>query len=402
MSEFTFIDLFAGIGGFHQAMTKMGGKCVFASEIDTNAALVYEKNYGIYPAGDITKVVENEIPKFDILCAGFPCQAFSKAGYQKGFSDTRGTLFFDIERILKYHLSVYKSPKIIVLENVRNLVSHDKGNTWITIKKSLESLGYILPEEPIIVSPHHFGIPQLRERVVIIGVHNSVFNEKSVVIEIQKDQKKSSSPNTILDDSDVTSYKISEYEERILNAWDEFMKGINLKTIGFPIWIDFFMTSTSNELPKWKNEFITKNNTLYIQNKDFIDGWLRKYDFLSWAVPTHRKFEWQAGTSIDTLWKGIIQFRPSGIRVKRPTAFPALVAMVHVPIIGWKKRRLTPKEAARLQCFPDNFLLHEQDKVAYKQLGNAVNVSVIYNLLSGFEMKYGKINEILRSVRRDQ
>ncbi|MBV1708337.1 MAG: DNA cytosine methyltransferase, partial [Erysipelothrix sp.] len=300
MSEFTFIDLFAGIGGFHQAMTKIGGKCVFASEIDTNAAVVYEKNYGIYPAGDITKVVENEIPKFDILCAGFPCQAFSKAGYQKGFSDTRGTLFFDIERILKYHLSVYKSPKIIVLENVRNLVSHDKGNTWITIKKSLENLGYVLPEEPIIVSPHHFGIPQLRERVVIIGVHNSVFNEKSVVIEIQKEQKKSSSPNAILDDSDVVSYKISEYEERILNAWDEFMKGINLKTIGFPIWIDFFMTSTSKELPKWKNEFITKNNTLYIQNKDFIDSWLKKYDFLSWAVPTHRKFEWQAGTAIDT------------------------------------------------------------------------------------------------------
>jgi DNA (cytosine-5)-methyltransferase 1 len=395
MNEFTFIDLFAGIGGFHQAMTKLGGRCVFASEIDSNAAEVYSMNYGMYPAGDITLVDEQDIPQFDVLCAGFPCQAFSKAGLQKGFSDTRGTLFFEIERILKYHLSRHKSPKIIILENVRNLVSHDHGNTWKTIKISLQNLGYVLPDEPIIVSPHHFGIPQLRERVVIVGVHNTVFKEKSVAIEIDRKQKYLSLANSILEDNVSDKYVISDYENKILLVWDEFMKGIKLRTIGFPIWIDYFDGKINDELPKWKKEFIIKNKLLYIENKVFIDRWLEKHSYLLWAVPTHKKFEWQAGVSIDTLWKGIIQFRPSGIRVKRPTAFPALVAMVHIPVIGWQKRRLTPKEAARLQCFPDSFVLHDQDKLAYRQLGNAVNVDVIYNIVQSFENKYGRIKDLI-------
>jgi DNA (cytosine-5)-methyltransferase 1 len=141
---FKFIDLFAGIGGFHIAMEKLGGECVFASEIDAAAIKTYYDNFQIDSNHDITKTNADDIPSFDVLCAGFPCQAFSKAGHQKGFSDTRGTLFFDIERILKFHLNKYKKPKMIVLENVRNLVSHDDGNTWLTIKNILKKQELIL------------------------------------------------------------------------------------------------------------------------------------------------------------------------------------------------------------------------------------------------------------------
>ena len=139
-SKFTFIDLFAGIGGFHLAMHELGGKCVFASEWDKDAQKTYEANYGITPFGDITKIDEAEIPAHDVLCAGFPCQPFSKAGKQEGFDDeTKGTLFFDIERILRFHHTKY-----IILENVRNLVAHDNGNTWRTIHTHLVNLGYRL------------------------------------------------------------------------------------------------------------------------------------------------------------------------------------------------------------------------------------------------------------------
>ena len=166
--EFKFIDLFAGIGGFHQAMEQLGGKCVFASEIDKYAIETYNKNYGINADCNIREVNEKDIPKHEVLCAGFPCQAFSKAGKQLGFKDeTKGTLFFEIERILKYHKTKY-----IILENVRNLVSHDSGNTWKTIYKHLKDIGYRLTPKPIILSPHQLGVPQLRERVVILGIYD--------------------------------------------------------------------------------------------------------------------------------------------------------------------------------------------------------------------------------------
>ncbi len=132
-----YIDLFAGIGGFHQAMNLYHGNCVFASEWDKEASKTYFENYGIMPYGDITKIKEENIPKHDMLCGGFPCQAFSISGKQKGFEDTRGTLFFDVARIVKYH-----NPKILLLENVRNFEKHDNGKTLNTVVKTLESLNY--------------------------------------------------------------------------------------------------------------------------------------------------------------------------------------------------------------------------------------------------------------------
>ena len=374
--DFKFIDLFAGIGGFHQAMEQLGGKCVFASEIDKYAIETYYENYGINSDCNIRDIDEKDIPKHDVLCAGFPCQTFSKAGKQLGFNDeTKGTLFFEIERILKYHKTKY-----IVLENVRNLVSHDNKKTWNTIYSHLKEIGYRLTKEPIIISPHQLGIPQLRERVVILGIYDPENADKDLNIKLPELMSKEENDiSTVLETKKVSNkYYISDYEKMVLTAWDEFYKGIKETVIGFPICAVYFNGYFKDEkLPKWKEDFINKNINLYNNNKEFIDRWMEKYNYLKEFAPTHRKLEWQAGNSIKSLWDGIIQFRPSGIRVKKPTCFPALVAMVQIPIIGKYKRRLTVREAARLQSFPDTFIPNKNDQQAYKQFGNAVNVDVI-------------------------
>ena len=378
MKKFKFIDLFSGIGGFHQAMEQLGGTCVFASDIDKYAIETYKDNYGIDSDHNIRDVKEEDIPKHDVLCAGFPCQAFSKAGKQKGFKDeTKGTLFFEIERILAYHKTKY-----IVLENVRNLVSHDHGNTWKTIYSHLKKLGYRLTPQPLIISPHQLGVPQLRERVVILGIYDPENSKKDLDINFSELNKlvckDENSIYSIIESKRVEEkYYITEREKYVLGAWDSFYKGIKNNIIGFPIWYDYFKKLPDKDMPAWKQEFIKKNNQLYKDNKEFIDQWSKQYNYLKDFTPTQRKFEWQAGDSIDTLWDGLIQIRPSGVRVKKPTCFPALVALVQIPIIGKYKRRLTVREAARLQSFPDDFKPNKNDQQAYKQFGNAVNVDVI-------------------------
>lgn len=165
-TNFTFIDLFAGIGGFRLALQNLGGECIYTSEWNEDAKKTYRYNFGIVPFGDITKAYNRKyIPKsFDILCAGFPCQAFSIAGYQKGFSDTRGTLFFDIEQIIEKH-----RPKVVFLENVKNLVSHDNGKTFKVIIEILENkLGYKVFYK-VLNSMTHANIPQNRERIFIVA-----------------------------------------------------------------------------------------------------------------------------------------------------------------------------------------------------------------------------------------
>lgn len=374
MKKFDFIDLFAGIGGFHQAMGNLGGNCVLASEIDESAIRTYEKNYGIDSNRDINDIRDEEIPDHDVLCAGFPCQSFSKAGKQMGFDDpTKGTLFFQIARILRI-----KKPSYIILENVRNLMSHDHHNTWNVISRVLDEIGYNV--KPVIMSPHQLGVPQLRERVYILGVRKQLYDGE--LIFTVPDTKDKTSLNAydagIFDEVTDEKYSISEQEEMVLECWNEFYQGINLKVIGFPVWSsEFGETYSLDDYPVWKADFCKKNRKLYLDNKEFIDKWLKKWNYLSDFTPTNRKFEWQAGTSISSIWDGFIQFRPSGIRVKRPDAFPALVAMVQIPVIGKYKRRLTPREAARLQSFPEDFIPDENDFQAYKQFGNAVNVNCV-------------------------
>ena len=161
--EFTFIDLFAGIGGMRIAFQKLNGQCVFSSEWDNQAKTTYSTNFGEVPYGDITKINEDEIPKHNVLVAGFPCQAFSIAGHKSGFEDTRGTLFFDVARIIKS-----RKPDAFLLENVKGLVGHDKGKTLEVILRTLrEDLGYFVPE-PRVMNARDFGVPQHRERIFIV------------------------------------------------------------------------------------------------------------------------------------------------------------------------------------------------------------------------------------------
>lgn len=165
---FRFIDLFAGIGGIRLAFESVGGHCVFSSEFDEDACTTYEANFGEHPSGDITKIEARDIPDFDILLGGFPCQAFSIIGKKQGFAnETCGTLFFDIERILKE-----KRPPAFMLENVRNLTAHDKGNTFRIIREHLEALGYHVSAK--VLNALDFGVPQKRERIFIVGFLDDV------------------------------------------------------------------------------------------------------------------------------------------------------------------------------------------------------------------------------------
>lgn len=161
-NQFTYIELFAGIGGFRQALDELGGRCVFASEIDKYAAQSYEAIYGDKPAGDITKIAADDIPEHDVLVGGFPCQAFSVAGQRKGFEDTRGTLFFEIARI-----AAAKKPKLLLLENVKGLLSHDGGNTFEVMCRTLNEIGYAIDFR--VLNSKYFGVPQNRERIFIVA-----------------------------------------------------------------------------------------------------------------------------------------------------------------------------------------------------------------------------------------
>lgn len=388
-AKFRFIDLFCGIGGFHQALASFGGECVFAAEIDKDCIDVYLDNYGLDASHDMKKVVEERVPTHEVLCGGFPCQTFSKAGKQAGINDTRGTLFFEIERILRYH-----TPQFILLENVRNLVSHDYGRTWKIITSVLKDIGYRMTAEPLILSPHQFGIPQLRERVYIVGKYDP--DNVSVPLDISFSDLKGKNDLSIYDvlEQEPVSEDcyITHEELKVLTAWDEFYQGINLKVIGFPVNTSYFhYPEDISVLPAWKQSHILRNQRLYRENKAFIDRWLKKWNNLEDFTPTHRKFEWQCGTRVKSVFDALIQMRPSGVRVKAPTVFPALVAMVQIPIIGKYKRHLTTRECARLQSFPDSFKLCSNKFQALKQFGNSVNINVLQAIFKQLIDKYGPI-----------
>ena len=374
--SFSYIDLFSGIGGFHQAMSYYGGRCVLASEIDPHAIRVYKANYGIDSGRNIRDIKDDQIPDHDVLCAGFPCQTFSKAGKRQGFMDEiRGTLFFEIARILRV-----KHPRFILLENVKNLATHDGGHTYETICRTLKRLGYQIPGEPLILSPHQFGVPHFRERLFIPGVYNPDHAEEPLRLQFDDLKKKSdNSIYTILDENENDErYRLSDHVVDVLTAWDEFYHGVDVKVIGFPVWSDFFKsTSIDPSFPEWKRLFVKKNQELYQRNKTFIDAWLKKWHNLETFTPTERKFEWQCGRDVESIWDAVIQIRPSGVRVKKPDTFQALVALVQTPIIGRYRRKLSVREAARLQSFPDSFSPDASLLKAYKQLGNSVNVIVL-------------------------
>lgn len=327
---------------------------------------IYEKVYNLEVEDDNTYIANEFIVH--------NCQTFSIAGKGLGFLDkTRGTLFFEIARILKE-----KHPKYIILENVKNLVNHNNGKTYQTIIDTLKDIGYILPKEPIIMSPIQLGIPQNRERVFILGIYKDFYDKE--YLEINIPPKQETSIYSILDEKVSSKYNISFYEEKVMNAWDEFHKKVpNHYRI---VWVnEFGETYDYSNLPKWKQNYIKHNRQLYLENKEFIDAWIKKYEVNNFKL-RDKKLEWNAGTSISSIWDGLIQFRQSGVRVKAPNYFQTLVAVGQIPIIGKYKRRLTPREAARLQSFPEDYKLNSRDDKAYKQLGNSANVEVIKYLAS--------------------
>lgn len=376
--EFKYIELFSGIGAFTQAIERIipEAKCVFAADINQACANIYKLNYGVDSLCDLTKKDEKEIPDHDLCFFSPPCQAFSKGGKRLGFEEARGTLIFEVFRILKE-----KKPKYILMENVRNLVSHDNGNTIKVILNGLHELGYRTPALPLILSPHQFGIPQLRERAFLPGIYDP--QNSNIPLEFDLGKLKTKEENNIFNiidaSNDDKSLKIRKEDETTIKAWDDFYKNIDVKVIGFPIWADYFHSSEDiSQFPKWKQDFVRKNEDLYKRNKDFIDSWAKKWNVYSTFTPTQKKFEWQCGTKIESVYDGLIQFRPSGMRVKVPNAAPALVAMVQTSVIGKLKRKMSLKECLRLQDFPDNFDFGEQTlHESYKQLGNSICVKVL-------------------------
>jgi len=376
--EFKYIELFSGIGAFTQAIERIkpGAKCVFAADINEDCANIYKLNYDVDSLCDLTKKDEKEIPDHDLCFFSPPCQAFSKGGKRLGFEEARGTLIFEVFRILKE-----KKPKYILMENVRNLVSHDNGNTIKVILNGLHELGYRTPELPLILSPHQFGIPQLRERAFLPGIYEP--DNADVPLEFDLGKLLNKDENDVFkiidENENDDSLKIRKEDEITMEAWDEFYKNIDMKVIGFPVWADYFHSNEDvSNFPQWKLEFVRKNEELYNRNKEFIDKWAKKWKVYEKFTPTQKKFEWQCGEKIESVYDGLIQFRPSGMRVKVPTAAPALVAMVQTSVIGKLKRKMSLKECLRLQDFPDDFNFGEQTAhESYKQLGNSICVKVL-------------------------
>ncbi|MFR9535007.1 MAG: DNA cytosine methyltransferase [Rikenellaceae bacterium] len=291
--SFTFIDLFAGIGGIRLPFDELGGKCVFSSEIDKFAKQTYEANYGEKPCGDITEIDPAFIPPFDLLLAGFPCQPFSQAGLQKGFQDTRGTLFFYIANIIKHH-----QPKVVLLENVKRLKSHDKGKTFNVMKSALEELGYHVFYN--ILAAKDFGAPQNRERIYIIALRDENH------FEFPTPTYQETRVGDILESKVDAKYTISD------KLWEGHQRR--------------------------KAEHINKGNgfgySLFNHDSAYTNTISARY--------------YKDGSEI-LIDQG---------EHKNP-------------------RKITPREAARLQGFPESYKIVVSDVQAYKQFGNSVCVPVI-------------------------
>lgn len=415
-----FVDLFAGLGGFHVALEKLGHECVFASEKKEHLAKLYEENFDIKVNRDITKVEICDIPEFDILCAGFPCQPFSKAGDQLGLEDEKnGNLFDKLVDIIEYH-----QPEYFILENVRNLKSHDDFNTWKYIKDKLKNkLGYIIDDK--ILSPHNYGIPQHRERIFIIGSRTDLkhFNWPNST-------NSTDSILNFLDVNPIEATKLEKEKVEVINLWQEFLNVIPSKDKlpGFPIWsMEFgatypyeeeipFRTSSNalgrckgkfgiplkgmsredkfnnlpnyvkkNQLhkesgkpipfPNWKKKYIKNNRDFYEKYKVELKPIVKKINEL--GVSSWQKFEWNVQGGERDLSKYIIQFRGSGVRVKKTDFFPSLVTVsTQIPIIGWENRYITPSEGARIQSL-NGIKLPDNLGSCFGALGNAVNAHVV-------------------------
>lgn len=313
-----FIDLFAGIGGFHYALEASGHQAVFASEWDKDAAHVYEMNHGLKPHGDITAIKEKYIPSHEIIGAGFPCQAFSISGKQSGFSDPRGTLFFEIARIAALH-----RPKILFLENVRNFAQHDGGNTLKTVTKTLEDLRYNVHTR--LYNASNFGLPQNRQRFFIVAV-NKDYSEKEFIFPDE--------PNTLVSLQDVL-LEDSLTEQFVINRDDVVLD-------------------------------VSKEPT----------------------TPVNRPVRLgQVGKG----GQGERIYSTAGHAITLSAYGGGVGAKTGLYYVNGKVRKLHPRECARVQGFPDSFIIPERNQMAWKQFGNSVPINVLTEITKAFTEQYRDI-----------
>ena len=391
MDSLKYIDLFCGIGGFHQVLKSLGCKCVLACDIDKYCRQVYKMNYGMELEPDVKKLNPDTMPDFDILCGGFPCQAFSNAGKKKTFEDNRGLLFDEIIRIVKV-----KKPRFIFLENVKHILKVDNGKVINYILDKLDKTGYNV--QYFKMSPHEYGIPQQRERIYFVCIRKDIYSGDKVMLKYKKTDKIYF--NNYLDKiEDIPDkYLVKGDVLKCLEAWDEMIKIFDVgEKISPTIMVDeFYNTYTEEEfstLAKWRQDYITKNRPLYEKYKDKWDAWYQKHKEILTKRKIYAKLEWQVGTikENDSIFNYFIQMRQSGIRVKRAKYFPTLVAISQIPIYGKERRYLTPKEGLRLQSFPSNFKILDDDKHIYKQLGNSVNIENVKNVIESTLEQYNFI-----------
>ena len=423
-----FIDLFAGLGGFHLALRRLGHECVFASEIDEELRELYIHNFPWMEGktfGDI-RLSKASVPIHDVLCAGFPCQPFSKSGDQRGLQDpTRGTLFHEVAEILKN-----RQPHYVFLENVGNFERHDGGKTWDVVRRTLVALGYCVRGTTHVrsgghglVSPHHLGYPHHRERFFVVASRTSLPADPFPPVSRSRSTSLSTivqakSELSVLDRKETT---LSQLQIDCINHWNRLLMSIPGDThIQSPIWSDEwgaaypYRTKTPFSLsrrelrrvvrrrtatrlskdellqflpsyartpklsfPDWKVDFIRENREWFEQvHRHVPQGWLRD---LRQFAPSLRKLEWNCHGDPRDLWRCVLQFRPSGLRAKRYASSPSLVAMTttQIPILGPKHRFLTRVEGLRLQGFPDTHELPRRRQDAFAALGNAVHVEVV-------------------------
>ncbi len=466
MAKLKFVDLFAGMGGFHRALSDLGHECVFAAEIDDELRELYAVNFPSMKSrvfGDI-RDAKTRVPKHDILCAGFPCQPFSKSGFQLGARDeTRGTLFHEILEILQH-----RRPPYVILENVGNFARHDQGRTWKIVRRRLEALDYqVLGTEHVtpapendwrdsglqsrrstpkrlrpspkadggggLLSPHHFGEPHHRERFFVVaslrGLPVPSLPPRRLDLITSLNSVVQSARE--LSSADLAETRLTPSQLACIDLWDNLVSTLpdDLDFPSCPIWGDELLFDypytryTPSSAPlrelrecfgrgaetlsraqllarlpryaqedarafrQWKINFIARNREWWaMAKKSAPKGWRSR---LSELPPSFRKLEWNVKGGERDIWQYVLQFRPSGLRVKRYSSSPALVAMTatQIPILGPERRFLTRTEGLRLQGFPDSHSLPRTRAAAFKALGNGVHVAVARAVASGLLMQ---------------